>query len=99
MLNDIQIISDYMSRWVVLKRRMGAVTSQRVLKVLFYAIILQCFFVVENVTAKIVLIVDLSLYLKTKKLLSVFPLFMTNMLWFLRTSLPTILWSLGIQYK
>jgi hypothetical protein len=35
MLNDIQIASDYMSRWVVLKRRVGAVTSQRVLKVLF----------------------------------------------------------------
>jgi hypothetical protein len=31
MLNDIQIDSDYMSRWVVLKRRVGAVTSQRVL--------------------------------------------------------------------
>jgi hypothetical protein len=29
----------------------GAVTSQRVLKVLFYANILQCFFVVENFTA------------------------------------------------
>jgi hypothetical protein len=41
MLNDIQITSDYMSRWVVLKRRMGAVTSQRVLKVLFYVNILQ----------------------------------------------------------
>jgi hypothetical protein len=27
MLNDIQITSDYMSRWVVLKRRVGAVTS------------------------------------------------------------------------
>ena len=39
---------------------------------------------------KIVLIVDLSLYLKTKKLLSVFPLIMTNMLSFLRTRLPTI---------
>jgi hypothetical protein len=37
-----------------------------------------------------VLIVDLSLYLKTKKLLSVFPLFMTNMLSFMRTRLPTI---------
>jgi hypothetical protein len=37
MLNDIQITSDYMSRWVVLKRRVGAVTRQRVLKVLFYA--------------------------------------------------------------
>ena len=36
MLNDIQITSDYMSRGVVLKRRVGAVTSQRVLKVLFY---------------------------------------------------------------
>jgi hypothetical protein len=45
-LNDIQITSDYMSRWVVLKRRVGAVTSQRVLKVLFYVNILQCFFVV-----------------------------------------------------
>jgi hypothetical protein len=32
MLNDIQITSDYMFRWVVLKRRVGAVTSQRVLK-------------------------------------------------------------------
>ena len=31
MLNDMQIISDYMSRWVALKRRVGAVTSQRVL--------------------------------------------------------------------
>jgi hypothetical protein len=48
MLNDIQITSDCMSRWVVLKRRVGAVTSQRVLKVLFYVNILQCFFVVEN---------------------------------------------------
>jgi hypothetical protein len=36
MLNDIQITSDYMSRWVALKRRVGAVTRQRVLKVLFY---------------------------------------------------------------
>jgi hypothetical protein len=50
-LNDIQITSDCMSRWVVLKRRVGAVTSQRVLKVFFYANILQCFFVVENFTA------------------------------------------------
>ena len=41
-------------------------------------------------SSKFVLIVDLSLYLKTKKLLSVFPLFMTNMLSFLRTRLPTI---------
>ena len=54
MLNDIQITSDYMSRWVVLKRRVGAVTSQRVLKVLFCVNILQCFFVVENVTANAV---------------------------------------------
>jgi hypothetical protein len=46
MLNDIQITSDYMFRWVALKRRVGAVTSQRVLKVLFYVNILQCFFVV-----------------------------------------------------
>ena len=38
----------------------------------------------------IVLNANLSLYLKTKKLLSVFPLFMTNMLSFLRTRLPTI---------
>jgi hypothetical protein len=45
MLIDIQITSDYMSRWVVLKRRVGAVTSQRVLNVLFYVNILQCFFV------------------------------------------------------
>jgi hypothetical protein len=36
MLNDIQITSDYMSRWVVLKRRVGAVTGQRVLKVLLF---------------------------------------------------------------
>jgi hypothetical protein len=34
--NTINLDSDYMSRWVVLKRRVGAVTSQRVLKVLFY---------------------------------------------------------------
>jgi hypothetical protein len=54
MLNDIQITSDYMSRWVVLKRRVGEVTSQRVLKVLFYVNILQCFFVVENFTANAV---------------------------------------------
>jgi hypothetical protein len=54
MLNDVQITSDYMSRWVVLKRRVGAVTSQRVLKVLFYVNILQCFFVVENITANVV---------------------------------------------
>ena len=54
MLNDIQITSDYMSRWVVLKRRVGAVTSQRVLKVLFYVNILQCFFVVEKFTANAV---------------------------------------------
>ena len=54
MLNDIQITSDYMSRWVVLKRREGAVTSQRVLKVLFYVNILQCFFVVENFTSNAV---------------------------------------------
>ena len=51
MLNDIQITSDYMSRWVVLKRRVGAVTSQRVLKVLIYVNILQCFFVVDNCMA------------------------------------------------
>jgi hypothetical protein len=43
-----------MSRWVVLKRRVGVVTSQRVLKVLFYVNILQCFFVVENFTANAV---------------------------------------------
>jgi hypothetical protein len=48
MLNDIQITSEYMSRWVVLKRRVGAVTNQRILKVLFYVNILKCFFVVEN---------------------------------------------------
>ena len=54
MLNDIQITSDYMSRWVVLKKRVGAVTSQRVLKVLFYVNILQCFFVVEHFTANAV---------------------------------------------
>jgi hypothetical protein len=44
----------YMSRWVVMKRRVGAVTSQRVLNVLFYVNILQCFFVVENFTANAV---------------------------------------------
>ena len=54
MLNAIQITSDYMSRWVVLKRRVGGVTSQRVLKVLLYVNILQCFFVVENFTANAV---------------------------------------------
>jgi hypothetical protein len=40
--------------------------------------------------SKIVLIVNLSLYLKTKKLFSVFTLFMTNMSSFPRTRLPTI---------
>jgi hypothetical protein len=54
MLNDIQITSEYMSRWVVLKRRVGAVTNQRILKVLFYVNILKCFFVVENFTANAV---------------------------------------------
>jgi hypothetical protein len=54
MLNDIQITSDYMSRCVVLKRRVGAVTSQRVLNVIFYFNILQCFFVVEHFTANAV---------------------------------------------
>ena len=54
MLNDIQITSDYMSRSVVLKRRVGTVTGQRVLKVLFYVNILQCFFVFENLTANAV---------------------------------------------
>jgi hypothetical protein len=54
MLNDIQITSDYMSKWVALKRRVGAVTSQRVLKVLFYVNILQCFFVGENFKANAV---------------------------------------------
>ena len=54
MLNDIQITRDYMSRWVALKKRVGTVTNQRVLDVLFYVIILQCFFVVENVTANAV---------------------------------------------
>jgi len=53
-LNDIQITSDYMSRWVILKRRVGAVTSQRVIEVLFYVNILQCFFVVEKFTANAV---------------------------------------------
>ena len=38
----------------ILKRRVGAVTSQRVFKVLFYVNILQCFFVVENFTANAV---------------------------------------------
>jgi hypothetical protein len=56
MLNDIQITSDYMSRWVVLKRKVGAVTHQRVLKVLFYADILECLFVVENCTANAVIV-------------------------------------------
>jgi hypothetical protein len=35
----------------------GAVTSQRVLKVLFYVNILQCFFVVEHFTANAVSVV------------------------------------------
>ena len=54
MLNDIQITGDYMSRCVVLKMKVGVVTSQRVLKVLSYVNILQCFFVVENFTANAV---------------------------------------------
>jgi hypothetical protein len=47
-------ITSNASRWVVLKRRVGAVTSQRVLKVLFYVNILQCFFVVEHFTTNAV---------------------------------------------
>ena len=43
-----------MSRWAALKRKVGAVTSQRVLEVLFYVNIWQCFFVVENFTANVV---------------------------------------------
>jgi hypothetical protein len=43
-----------MSRCVVLKMKVGVVTSQRVLKVLSYVNILQCFFVVENFTANAV---------------------------------------------
>ena len=39
MLNDIQITSDYISRWVVLKRRVGAVTSQRILEVLSHLLL------------------------------------------------------------
>ena len=45
-----------MSRRVVLKRKVGAVTNQRVLKVLFYVNILECFFVVENFTANAVIV-------------------------------------------
>jgi hypothetical protein len=44
MWNDIQITSDYMSRWVALKRRVGAVTSQRILKVLL--ILLMIYFLI-----------------------------------------------------
>jgi hypothetical protein len=40
--------------WVVLKMRVGAVTSQRILEVLFYVNIVQCFFVVDNFTANAV---------------------------------------------
>jgi hypothetical protein len=54
-LSGTLMLNDYMSRWDVLKRRVGAVTSQRVLKVLFYVNILQCFFVVENFTANVVI--------------------------------------------
>ena len=60
MLNDMQIPNDYISRWVVLKRRVGAVTRQRVLKVLFYVNILQCFFVVENCTANAASVVTIG---------------------------------------
>jgi hypothetical protein len=54
MLIDIQITSYYISRWDVLKRRVGAVTSQWIIEVLFHVNILQCFFVVENFTANAV---------------------------------------------
>jgi hypothetical protein len=66
-----------MSRWVVLKRRVGAVTSQRVLKVLFYVNILQCFFVVENFTANAFVFsnqFDLNLFTKTTENSSIFRL-------------------------
>jgi hypothetical protein len=78
MLNDIQITSDYMSRWVVLKRRVGAVTTQRVLKVLFYVNILQCFFVVENFTTWRLFVFlnqfDLNLFMITTENSSIFRL-------------------------
>jgi hypothetical protein len=53
-------VEDYARRWI--KREVDqdpeleslAVTSQRVLKVLFYVNILQCFFAVENFTANAV---------------------------------------------
>jgi hypothetical protein len=55
-----EVDQDPESRWVVLKRRVGAVTSQRILKVLFYVNILQCFFVVENFTANAVSVKERS---------------------------------------
>jgi hypothetical protein len=54
LLTSAAFLIEKRSRWVVLKRRVGAVTIQRVLKVLFYVNILQCLFVVENFTANAV---------------------------------------------
>jgi hypothetical protein len=54
LLLQLSYILQLLFRWVVLKRRVGAVTSQRVLNVLFYLNILQCFFVVDNFTANAV---------------------------------------------
>jgi hypothetical protein len=53
---ELESLSDWVRtiRSLVQERRVGAVTSQRVLKVLFYVNILQCFFVVENFTANAV---------------------------------------------
>jgi hypothetical protein len=70
MLNDIQITSDYMSRWVVLKRRVGAVTRQRVLEVLFYVNILQCFSVdainISNILNRKEVVKEIPPYLKNQ---------------------------------
>ena len=55
MLNDIQITSDlHVQMGCIEKGEWEQSQSQRVLKVLFYVNILQCFFVVENFTANAV---------------------------------------------
>ena len=64
-------VEDYARRWI--KREVDQDPCQTGLEQL------GLYYNVGFTNSKIVLIVDLSLYLKTKKLLSVFPLFMTNM--------------------
>jgi hypothetical protein len=79
-------VEDYTRRWI--KREVDQYSALESLS--DWVRTIRSLVQVGFTNSKIVLIVDLSLYLKTKELLSVFYLFMTNMISFLRTRLPTI---------